>query len=299
MVGNELGLGDDVTVDEVCSKSRADFESIRSPSEVQKLRNHILFQVISLFYSCQSRRWPSFLLWNRPNLFLFVPHCSFLNSDVINCWNYKLGVAICSQLTYCELGPIWQKVHLYIPALYHKRGFLHQAGKILWDGSFGGRSGLPFSMYAFSFSSLLTTPTVFVDLKYAGISLLWLECLKAQQWVLMEALKPFLGLFSNGPVVSFALVIELTQSVLCVIWFLCRCWVTNLVPRHCLMEGQNWRWITETMKVECYLHSLVIERGQWRHDKSITNCQYSFQVWVSVKLSYTGLLGYLPVCTSY
>lgn len=44
----------------------------------------------------------------------------------------------------------------------------------------------------------------------------------------MEALKPFVGMFSNGSVVSFALVQRTDpESVLCVTEFLCRCVVTK------------------------------------------------------------------------
>lgn len=239
-----------------------------------------------------------FFLWNCPKLLLSVPHCSLPNSDVIKCWNCKLSVAICSQLTYCELGLIWQKVHLYFPAPYHEGVFpapswLGFVGCGVWRHKWS-----TFLYVCIFFSSLLTTPTVFVDLKSAGTSLLWLVCVNTQQWVLMEALKPFVWLFSNGSVVSFALVQRTDPES-----FVCN-WIPMQVLSYypgttSLLDGgpevEMNNWIDESWMWSAQPCDWKGTMATWQiHNKLLVLFSS-----VSVKLSYTGLLGYLPVCSSY
>lgn len=103
-----------------------------------------------------------------------------------------------------------------------------------------------FSMFLCSYWWLLFSfPTVLVNMKCAGTSLLWKSvCSDTQQSVSRKHLSHSLDCFNNSSIVSFALVQGIDPGSLCVIEFLCRCWVTYLVPHHCRVQGQLRRWKT-------------------------------------------------------
>lgn len=135
-------------------------------------------------------------------------------------------------------------------------------------------------------------------------SLLWALCMCACVFKytavgFMEALKPSFGLFHNGSILSFALVQGVDPESFVCNWIPMQVLSCNhLVPHHCWVESQpgrdNWcsdRWMC--------LHSLEIESKGDNGDMTnpywtITTFSYS---WSWIKLSYTGLLGYLPVCS--
>lgn len=114
--------------------------------------------------------------------------------------------------------------------------------------SFIERKGLcPFSVcfyvltdgYCFHFQPCWWTWNVLVPL-YCGKSV----CSDTQQSFSRKHLSHSLDCFNNSSIVSFALVQGIDPGSLCVIEFLCRCWVTYLVPHHCRVEGQLRRWKT-------------------------------------------------------
>lgn len=140
---------------------------------------------------------------------------------------------------------------------------------------------LSLSMFVWSCWWLVFSfPNMLVNMKCAGTSLLWAECVFRYTAVgFTEALKPFVGLFNNSSIVSFALVQGIDPGSLCVIEFLCRCCITNLVPHHCWVEGQLQRWITGVCLV-C-LHSLEIESkgatATWQiHTELLMTFSYSY-----------------------
>lgn len=76
-----------------------------------------------------------------------------------------------------------------------------------------------------------------------------------------EALKPFVGLFHNGSILSFALVQGIDPESFECNWIPMQVLSCNhLVPHHCWVEGQPGRAITgESSNLWMCLHSLEIE----------------------------------------
>lgn len=117
-------------------------------------------------------------------------------------------------------------------------------------------------------------------------------------WFSLKLLSHWLDCFKNGSIVNFALVQGFCRGeFLCVIEFLCRCWlVSRLVPHHCWLNhgerdngrvfkplnvsAQPWDWIKRGRAMSTGL----IRRGLLLH---LHTCLVSW-----IKLSYTGLLGY-------
>lgn len=112
----------------------------------------------------------------------------------------------------------------------------------------------------------------------------------------MEALKPFVGLFHNGSILSFALVQGADPESFVCNWIPMQVLSCNhLVPHHCWVVRDNWR-VFKPLNVSAQPRDWVKgENGDMTNPYwTITTFSYS---WSWIKLSYTGLLGYIPVCS--
>lgn len=130
---NLTWTGQSVTVDEVFSKNHVPSSSLASSKGSHPKLKTPKPQTLSgsltvLFVSVQKL----LLTFSSVKLSLAVTYWPSLFSQQFwsnfKCWNYKLSVAIC-QLTYCELGLIWQKVHLFFSAPQYNGLFLHHLVK--------------------------------------------------------------------------------------------------------------------------------------------------------------------------
>lgn len=92
---------------------------------------------------------------------------------------------------------------------------------------------------------------------------------------------------------------DLTHGVLCVIEFLCRCWVVitwyHITVGWRASQGERERWVGSVQIFECVCTALRLsQRGQWRNDKSVHN-YYIFTL-MEINWAKQGCLGiYLSV----
>lgn len=106
----------------------------------------------------------------------------------------------------------------------------------------------------------------------------------------MQALKPFVGLFHNGSILSFARVQGIDPESFVCNWIPMQVWSCNhLVPHHCWVEGQpgrdDWRF-----------KPLNVSAKPWDRVKGDNGDMTN--PYITIQMSYTGLLGCVPVCNS-
>lgn len=126
-------------------------------------------------------------------------------------------------------------------------------------------------------------------------SLLWsLRVFKHTAVGFMEALKPFVGLFHNGSILSFALVQGVDPGSFVSKWIPMQVWSCNhLVPHHCWVRGQPGGEKTGECSKPLNVFrkpwdKVKVDNGDMTNQyRTITTFSYS-QSWI--KLGYTGLL---------
>lgn len=107
----------------------------------------------------------------------------------------------------------------------------------------------------------------------------------------MQALKPFVGLFHNGSILSFARVQGIDPESFVCNWIPMQVWSCNhLVPHHCWVEGQpggdDWK----------EFKPLNVSAKPWDRVKGDNGDMTN--PYITIQMSYTGLLGCVPVCNT-